>query len=115
MSDKTGCHVVIKGQEDTILWIESDKTVCGEPSSAKRISGQGDLLAGVLTTLASFRGLLHSTQPSAKQFSMSEVCLLGCRIVRRAAKLTFNSNAYSMTTSHVLENIGVACRELGFH
>ena len=91
--------VVIRKGEVDALGQGSNLLFCDRSSSDKRISGQGDILTGILSALISV------TFPVIEGKNRIYVAALACEILRLAANLSYQQNKFSLTTSEILKSI----------
>jgi NAD(P)H-hydrate repair Nnr-like enzyme with NAD(P)H-hydrate dehydratase domain len=80
--------------------------VCAWKGSDRRVSGQGDLLAGITGTLLSWSSV--SKGSDTKRLSPMKAAVIACVTVREASRLGFAKHARSLITSDILVCIGLA-------
>ena len=94
-----GPVIVCKGLIDEILYLQGGAiktlTVDG-PTSLKRCSGQGDILAGIIAELLAI-----------KEWSIDfpSRCKLGCEILRKCSKFTYDIKNRSTNASFMLADL----------
>ena len=105
-----GVTIIVKGSSDLIA--NATHTLeCKTIGSARRIGGQGDILAGCLGTLLcwSLAGAKNMEIPLDPYLLAS---FGACDLVKTAASKTFAIHGRSMLTSHMISNIGEAFDEI---
>ena len=89
--------------------IVRDATIleCNAPGSARRIGGQGDILAGSIATF-----LAWSLKSDSVVDSYTLASFAGCRLLKECSRAAFEKHGRGVLTSHILEEIGPQFRKL---
>lgn len=69
----------------------------------KRCAGQGDVLAGIVSTFASWNKLA----PKKAKTTLANVCYEACELLRREATKAYKAKGMSLMTSEILATFKV--------
>lgn len=105
IADRT--TVITKGTED-IITNEELSVSCLEPNSWRRCGGQGDILAGSLSTFAHYAELRRKTDPTIKWDVVA--AFAACSVVRKGNLLAYNVKRRSMLVTDILDHMCLALK-----
>jgi ATP-dependent NAD(P)H-hydrate dehydratase len=111
LSQTLGNITIVRKGNDDIITDGHSVITCNEMGSPRRCGGQGDLLAGAISTFAywsqkAFSEKTPSADPSLQKYSPNIVAGLGaCMLARRCARLAFQKYSRSTTTSDIIKEI----------
>jgi len=103
--------IVRKGPYDVIVQHGKETLECHEVGGKKRSGGIGDVLAGTIGTLLSWKRILQK-EDAASDDVLALSCWAACCFVKHATLLAFNDKKRSMTAPDVLEHLGPAINEM---
>lgn len=107
--------IVLKGLPDLIARDEIS-IECKTAGSARRVGGQGDILAGCVGTFLCWTLSKRSKQLDAGLENPMDPYLVAsftaCHLVKVSASKAFGIHGRSMLTTHVIEQIGPSFREI---
>jgi ATP-dependent NAD(P)H-hydrate dehydratase len=111
LSQTLGNITIVRKGNDDIITDGHSVITCNEKGSPRRCGGQGDLLAGAMSTFAhwsqnALSAKTPSADPSLQKYSPNIVAGLGaCMLTRRCARLAFQKYSRSTTTSDIIKEI----------
>lgn len=102
-----GPTIVRKGEVDIIC--DNHKLVtCAESGSLRRCGGQGDILAGSVSTFAYWADKCYREEPEKIKFNYGPTiaaAFAACMFTRRCSKLTFERFGRTSTASDMIHQI----------
>ena len=111
--------IVRKAQQDIIEVNGRTQYICEEQGGLKRSGGIGDVLAGTLGALVSWKAILDeqsetasSTTTTRTQSSLALSCWTACCFVKHATARAYHKKKRAMTAPDVLEELGPAIDEM---
>ena len=96
------CTIVLKGAHD-IISNGITTNVCRAPGGRRRSGGQGDILAGCIST-----AVIWATIFGEGASSIGEAACAACHVVKAAQCMAYNEKRRSMTAPDVIDCIGRA-------
>lgn len=113
-----GANILLKNKHD-IIASKSVEVSVEEQSGLRRVSGQGDILSGAVTTFVSwskaYSNNMWETKPLPDEFKdeIGLVAMYGASaLVRRASRIAYEKHGRSLVTTNILNSVGPAFKEL---
>lgn len=103
-AEMLGVTVLVKGPVDTITTTGEDTIFSDEPGSLRRVSGQGDILAGTIATFMAWTYKHDGNDHSRSHLA----AFAGSRLLRASSGMAFGKYGRGLVTSLILDEIGNA-------
>eukprot|EP00946_MAST-07B_sp_MAST-7B-sp1_P000381 g381.t1 len=108
-SEMGNCTIVLKGEHD-IISNGIQTYLCQTPGGLRRSGGQGDILAGCISTAVVWANT-HKKDGGEMNYILDAVCS-ACHVVKVAQSMAFDEKRRSMTAPDVIDRIGEAFQQV---